>query len=59
MVLRNWTCELIKQVNEVSNNTSTTINYWLYSVMGGYIIEFSIDFTQSYSVDERELFKGP
>jgi hypothetical protein len=28
-------------------------------VLGGYVTEFSIDCTQSYSVVERELFKGP
>jgi len=28
-------------------------------VLGGYFTEFVIDCTQSYSVVERELFKGP
>jgi hypothetical protein len=27
-------------------------------VLGGYITKFSIDFTQSYRVVEREFFKG-
>jgi hypothetical protein len=57
--VRNWTPELIRQVNIVSNWVSRAIDYWLESVLGGYIIEFAIDCTQSYSVMEREFFKGP
>jgi hypothetical protein len=56
---RNWTPELIQQVNTISNQISCTVDFWLDSVLGGYITEFSIDCTQSYSVVEREFFKGP
>jgi hypothetical protein len=56
---RNWTLELIRQVNSISNKVSRAIDYWLESVLGGYITEFSIDCTQSYNTAERELFKGP
>jgi hypothetical protein len=35
------------------------VDFWLDSVLGGYITEFSIECTQSYSVVEREFFKGP
>jgi hypothetical protein len=59
IVLRNWTPELIQQVNTISNWISRAVDFWLDSVLGGYITEFSIDCTQSYSVVERELFKGP
>jgi len=59
VVLINWTPELIQQVKEVRNKTSCTFDYWLDSVLGGYVTKFSIDFTQSYSAIERELFKGP
>jgi hypothetical protein len=58
VVLRNWTPELIQQVNVVRNKTSHTIDYWLDSVLGGYVTEFAIDCTQSYNVVEREFFKG-
>jgi hypothetical protein len=35
------------------------VDFWMDSVLGGYIIEFDIDSTQSYSSTERALFKGP
>jgi hypothetical protein len=56
--LRNWTPELIRQLNTISNKVSRAIDFWLNSVLGGYITEFAIDCTQSYSVIEREFFKG-
>jgi hypothetical protein len=45
-------------VNTVTNKISHTIEFWLDNVLGGYITEFAIDCTWSYSVLERELFKG-
>jgi hypothetical protein len=59
VVLKNWTPELIRQVNTISNRVSRAVDFWLDSILGGYITEFSIDCTQSYSVAEREFFKGP
>jgi hypothetical protein len=56
---RNWTHELIKQLNTISNKVSHVVDFWLNSVLRGYITEFVIDCTQSYSVTEREFFKGP
>jgi hypothetical protein len=49
---------LIQQVNTISNRILRTVDFRLDSVLGGYITEFSIDCTQSYSVVERDLFKG-
>jgi hypothetical protein len=59
VVPKNWIPELIRQVNTISNQVSHTIDFWLDSILGGYITEFSIECTQSYSVAEREFFKGP
>jgi hypothetical protein len=56
--LRNWTLELIRQLNTISNKVFHEVEFWLNSVLGGYIIVFSIDCTQYYSVTEREFFKG-
>jgi hypothetical protein len=49
---RRWTPELVRQLNFVSNKTSHTVDFWLDSILGGYITEFTIDCTQSYSVAE-------
>jgi hypothetical protein len=57
--LKNWTLELVKQLNSVSNPTTRAIDSWLDSVLGGYVTEFVVDCIQLYSVAERDLFKGP
>lgn len=55
---REWTFELIKQLKEVSIPISCTIYFWIDSILRGYIIEFGIDCTKSYSTAEREFLQG-
>jgi hypothetical protein len=45
IVPRNWTPVLIQQVNTISNQISHKVDFWLDSVLRGYITEFSIDCT--------------
>jgi hypothetical protein len=56
---KNWTPELVKRVEAVDNRTSRAVDFWMDSILGGYITEFSIDCTQAYNVAERDFFKGP
>jgi hypothetical protein len=58
IVLRSWNLDLIEQVNTISNQISHIIDFWLESVLGGYITVFVIDCIHSYSVAKREFFKG-
>jgi tRNA(His) 5'-end guanylyltransferase len=39
---RNWTPTLIKQLNMVSNKVSHIIDFWLSSILGGYITKFAV-----------------
>ena len=57
-VSRNWTPNLVIQLNYLSNTTTRTLDFWLDSILGGYIIEFVVDCTQSYSVAKMDFFKG-
>jgi hypothetical protein len=57
-MLRNWTPKLVRQLNYVSNPNTHAIDFWLDSILGGYIIKFVVDFIQLYSVAERDFFKG-
>jgi hypothetical protein len=50
--------KLVRQLNYVSNKTSHVVDFWLNNILVGYIMEFSIDCTQSYSIAERDFFKG-
>jgi hypothetical protein len=36
-MLRNWTPELARQLNFVSNPTTRAVDVWLDSIVGGYI----------------------
>jgi hypothetical protein len=45
IALRNWTLELIRKLNFVSNKTSCAFDFWLDNILGGYIIEFAVDCT--------------
>jgi hypothetical protein len=56
--LRIWTPKLVRKLNFVSNKTSHIVYFWLDNILGGYITEFAVDCTQSYSVTEMDLFKG-
>jgi hypothetical protein len=50
---------MIKKVKRVDNTMSRAVDHWFDSTIGGYITEFSIDRVESYSQEERYLFKGP
>jgi hypothetical protein len=54
-----WTLTLIKKVKRVDNGVSRSVDNWFGSTIGGYITDFSIDRVESYSQEERCLFKGP
>jgi hypothetical protein len=56
---RNWTTELIRRLDFVINNTSHTVDCWSDRILEGYITEFSLYCTHSYSVVERDFFNGP
>jgi hypothetical protein len=36
-----------------------TIDFWLESIVAGFITEFEVGTTKSYSVVEKEFLKGP
>jgi len=51
-----WTPELIQQLKKVYNKIYCAVDYWLYSILGGYIPEFVVDTFKSYNAIEREFF---
>jgi len=46
-------------LKEISNLISRAVDFWIDSILKGYVTEFSIEYTQSYSSLEREFFYGP
>jgi hypothetical protein len=53
---RNWTPKLVRQLNFVSNPTTRAIDFWLDSILGGYVTKFAVDCIQSYNVMEKGNF---
>jgi len=56
---KEWMPENIQQLKEISNHISRAIDFWINSILKGYVTEFAIQYTMSYSVLERDLFYGP
>ena len=54
-----WTPELIQELQETDNRALWDVELWIDSILGGYIMEFTVDTTKSYSEEEREIFNGP
>jgi hypothetical protein len=54
-----WTTTLIQKVKRVDNIVSREVDHWFDSTIGGYITDFFVDRTKSYSQAERYFFKGP
>ena len=54
-----WSEQLVHEVTNVSNPISRAVDFWVDSILQGYIIEFTIDTITSYSEAERNFFQGP
>ena len=53
-----WTPELIQTVKSVDNPISRAVDFWLASLLEGFITEFAVDQRKSFSEAERYFFKG-
>ena len=53
------TPELIQELQETNNKESWAVEVQMDSILEGYIIEFPVDATKSYSKAERVIFNGP
>jgi hypothetical protein len=43
----------------VNNKFTRVVDFWLDSIVAGFIIEFAVDTTKSYSATEKEFLRGP
>ena len=53
-----WTSKLIHTVKSVDNPLSRAVDFWLVSLLEGFITEFVVDQRKSFSEAERYFFKG-
>ena len=52
-----WTPELIQIVENLDNPLTRVVDFWLASVLGGFVTEFAVDQTKSFSEAEHYFFK--
>ena len=54
-----WSDQLVHEVTSVSNSISRAVDFWVDSILQGYITEFAVDTITSYSEAERIFFEDP
>ena len=53
-----WTPELIHTVKSIDNPITRAVDFWLASVLQGFVTKFAVDQRKSFSEAERYFFKG-
>ena len=53
-----WTPELIHTVKSLDNPITMTVDFWLASVLEGFITKFAVDQRKRFSEAEWYFFKG-
>jgi hypothetical protein len=43
----------------VNNKFTRVVDFWLDSIVAGFITEFAVDTVKSYSEVEKEFIRGP
>ena len=54
-----WSNHLVREVTSVSSPISRAIDFWVDSILQGYITKFAVDTITSYSEAEINFFQGP
>jgi hypothetical protein len=54
-----WTAENIVRLERVNNKFTCIVDFWLDNITAGFITEFAVDTTKSYTAVEKYFLKGP
>ena len=54
-----WTPKLVRILESYEDIITRIISHWLDCIIGGFVTEFAVDTSASYSEAERRFFKGP
>ena len=54
-----WSAQLIHEPTSVSNSISSVVDFWVDSILRGYITKFEVETITSYSEAQRIFFQGP
>ena len=50
---------MVHEVTSVSNDISRVVDFWVDSILQGYITDFAVEAITSYSEAKRNFFQGP
>lgn len=53
-----WTPDLIERLKKIGNEIVIDVDYWIDNILGGFITEFPIETSLSYSEAECKFLKG-
>ena len=53
-----WTLELVRRLEASEDKIARTVDHWLDQIIGGFVTEFTVDTSLSYSEVEQSFFKG-
>jgi hypothetical protein len=54
-----WNPVEIAQLQQVDNKFTRAVDFWLDSIVAGFITEFAVDTAKSYNAAEKEFLRGP
>ena len=54
-----WTSVQIAQLQQGNNKFTRAVDFWLNSIVAGFITEFAVDTAKSDSAAEQEFLRGP
>ena len=57
--INDWSNQLVQEITSVSNVVSRAVDFWVDSILQGYIIDFAIYTITLYSEVEQDFFQGP
>ena len=53
-----WTLELVRRLKASEDNIARVVDHWPDRIIGGFITEFTVDTSVSYSEAEQRFLKG-
>ena len=53
-----WTPELVWRLEASEDKTTHVVDHWLDRIIGGFVTDFTVNTSVSYSEVERRFFKG-
>jgi len=54
-----WTPEVVRRLEALEDKIACAMDHWLNQIIGGFITEFVVETSVSYSEAERRFLKGP